>query len=104
MSSSTDSIETRSFLRSGWLKGIGAVVGLMVFLSVMVYANSSRVIGLLDDHFYEETLATCVVVFGWVAPDRQKVELQTFCNVSMFTVAAQKLQESADAKKKALKD
>jgi hypothetical protein len=45
-----------------------------------------------------------VVVFGWVAPDRQKVVLQTFCNVSMFTIAAQNLQETADAEEKALKD
>jgi len=52
----------------------------------------------LDEHFYEETLATCVVVFGWVAPDRQKVELQTFCNVAMFTLAAKSLKELDDSK------
>tara|TARA_B100000768_G_scaffold8116_1_gene8572 strand:- start:406 stop:720 length:315 start_codon:yes stop_codon:yes gene_type:complete len=104
MLAANGSLETRSFLKSGWLKALGAVVGLVVFLSVIVYSNSSRVISLLDDHFYEETLATCVVVFGWVAPDRQKVVLQTFCNVSMFTIAAQNLQETADAEEKALKD
>lgn len=97
MSAATGLTEKKSFLKSGWIKALGGLVGLVLFLLVMVYANASRVISLLDDHLYEETLATCVVVFGWIAPDRQKVELQTFCNVSMFILAAENLAETADA-------
>lgn len=88
-----------SFLRSGWIKALGGFVGLVLLLAVMAYVNSSRVIALVDDHFYEETLSACVVVFGWVASDRLTVELQTYCNVSMFTLAAQNQQRSAGTEK-----
>ena len=93
MSGTSDSAGKKSFLKSVWLIGFVAFIGSMLLLALVVYTNSSRVVVLLDEHFYEETLATCVVVFGWVAPDRQKVELQTFCNVAMFTLAAQSIKE-----------
>ena len=97
MSAANGLTAKKSFLRSGWIKALGGFVGLVLFLSVIAYANSSRVIALVDDHFYEETLAACVMVFGSVASDRLTVELQTFCNVSMFTLAAQNQQRTADA-------
>ena len=98
MSGTSDSAGKKSFLKSVWLKGFVAFIGSMLLLALVVYTNSSRVVVLLDEHFYEETLATCVVVFGWVAPDRQKVELQTFCNVAMFTLAGQSIKELDDSK------
>ena len=69
-----------------------------VFFLVLAYANGSRIIVLVDEHFYEETFVVCVNVMSWIAPDRLKLELQTFCNVSMFTIAAehQKAQHSQD--------
>ncbi|MFQ3347146.1 MAG: hypothetical protein ACI8RT_000880 [Candidatus Azotimanducaceae bacterium] len=102
MSATSDTAPKKSFLQSVWLRGFAIFIGLLLVLAAMLYANSSRVIVMLDDHFYEETLATCVLVFGWVAPDRQKVVLQTFCNVSMFTLAAQSLSAIDETEEQAL--
>ena len=99
MSVTSEPAPKKSFLSSAWLKGFAGFVSLLLFLAIVIYANTSRVVVLLDEHLYEETLTICVVVFGWVAPDRQKVELQTFCNVAMFTLAEQSQNELDGAEK-----
>ena len=98
MSATSKALSKKPFLQRAWVKVVGVFFALVIFFLVLAYANGSRIIVLVDEHFYEETLVVCVNVMSWIAPDRLKLELQTFCNVSMFTIAAehQKAQQSQD--------
>ena len=56
------------------------------------YVGRDSIVRLLDQHFYEPTLAVCVATARLLAPERLDIELRSFCNVSMITLVA-KLDE-----------
>jgi hypothetical protein len=78
----------KSFFKSIWLKVIGLILALLLIICLLIYVNLTRVILVLDEYFYEETLVVCTEILGWVAPERQSIELRSFCNVAMLTLAA----------------
>ena len=56
------------------------------------YVGRDSIVRILDQHFYEPTLAVCVATARLLAPERLDIELRSFCNVSMITLVA-KLDE-----------
>ena len=52
------------------------------------YVGRDSIVRILDQHFYEPTLAVCVATARLLAPERLDIELRSFCNVSMITLVA----------------
>ena len=52
------------------------------------YVGRDSIVRILDQHFYEPTLAVCVATTRLLAPGRLDIELRSFCNVSMITLVA----------------
>ena len=57
------------------------------------YVGRDGLVRMLDQHFYESTLAVCVASMGVLAPDRLPIELRSFCNIAMVTRVAEAYDE-----------
>ena len=72
---------------------------LLIVLVVLVgasYFGRHGLVRVLDQHAYEPTLAACVAVLELVERQRLEIELRSYCNVHMVTMAATAFDQAAE--------